>query len=45
MFLGLAASDWMIWVVMILFIAVYFLVTERMNKREEEEEANWRRGV
>ena len=38
MFLGLAISDWMIWVVMILFILVYFVVTERMNSREEAAE-------
>lgn len=35
-FLGLAVSNWMIWVVMILFILVYFGITESMNKREGE---------
>jgi cytochrome c-type biogenesis protein CcmH/NrfF len=35
MFLGLALSNWMIWIVMILFILIYFVVTERMNRREE----------
>jgi hypothetical protein len=35
MFLGLAVSNWMIWVTMILFILIYFVVTERMNSREE----------
>jgi phosphotransferase system glucose/maltose/N-acetylglucosamine-specific IIC component len=38
MFLGLAISDWMIWVAMILFILVYFVVTERINSREEATE-------
>jgi hypothetical protein len=38
MFLGLAISDWMIWVAMILFILVYFVVTERMNRNEEAAE-------
>jgi hypothetical protein len=38
MFLGLAISDWMIWVAMILFIVVYFVVAERMNKKEEAAE-------
>ncbi len=43
MFLGLAISNWMIWVTMILFILIYFVVTERMNRREEasdEERSN-----
>jgi cytochrome c-type biogenesis protein CcmH/NrfF len=35
MFLGLALSNWMIWITMILFILIYFVVTERMNRREE----------
>jgi hypothetical protein len=35
MFLGLALSNWMIWIIMILFILIYFVVTERMNRREE----------
>ena len=35
MFLGLALSNWMIWIAMILFILVYFVVTVRMNSREE----------
>ena len=35
MFLGLALSNWMIWIAMILFILIYFVVTERMNSREE----------
>jgi len=35
MFLGLALSNWMIWILMILFILIYFVVTERMNRREE----------
>ncbi len=35
MFLGLSVSNWMIWVTMILFILIYFVVTERMNRREE----------
>jgi hypothetical protein len=34
-FLGLAISNWMIWVVMALFILVYFGITESINKREE----------
>jgi phosphotransferase system glucose/maltose/N-acetylglucosamine-specific IIC component len=38
MFVGLAISDWMIWVAMILFILVYFVVTERINRREEAAE-------
>jgi phosphotransferase system glucose/maltose/N-acetylglucosamine-specific IIC component len=42
MFLGLALSNWMIWIAMILFILVYFIVTERMNSKEEatDEEKN-----
>ena len=36
MFLGLALSNWMIWIAMILFILIYFVVTERMNAREED---------
>ena len=44
MFLGLALSNWMIWIVMILFIVAYFLVAEGMNKREDEERDR-RRGV
>jgi hypothetical protein len=43
MFLGLAISNWMIWVAMILFIIAYFAVTEPMNRREEaadEERSN-----
>ncbi len=43
MFLGLALSNWMIWITMILFILIYFVVTERMNRREEasdEERSN-----
>ncbi len=42
MFLGLALSNWMIWIAMILFILVYFVVTERMNRKEEatDEERN-----
>jgi hypothetical protein len=43
MFLGLALSNWVIWIAMILFILVYFAVTERMNSREEatdEERSN-----
>jgi phosphotransferase system glucose/maltose/N-acetylglucosamine-specific IIC component len=42
MFLGLALSNWMIWIAMILFILVYFIVTERMNSKEEatNEEKN-----
>ncbi len=36
MFLNLAVSNWMIWVVMILFIVIYFVVTERMNRKEDE---------
>jgi uncharacterized membrane protein len=43
MFLGLAISDWMIWVVMILFILVYFVVTERMNRNEEAAEERMNR--
>ena len=35
MFLGLALSNWMIWIIMILFILIYFVVTERMNRKEE----------
>lgn len=35
-FFGLAISNWMIWVVMVLFILVYFGITEWINKREEE---------
>ena len=35
MFLDLALSNWMIWITMILFILIYFVVTERMNRREE----------
>ena len=35
MFLGLALSNWMIWILMILFILIYFVVTERMNRRDE----------
>jgi hypothetical protein len=34
--LGLAVSDWMIWVCMLLFILIYFAVIERMNRREAE---------
>ena len=42
MFLGLALSNWMIWIAMILFILIYFVVTERMNSREgaTDEERN-----
>lgn len=35
MFLGLALSNRMIWFAMIVFILIYFVVTERMNSREE----------
>ena len=33
--LGLGLSNWLIWVSMALFILIYFVVTERINKREE----------
>ncbi len=36
MFLGLALSNWMIWITMVLFILIYFVVTERINRREDE---------
>lgn len=35
MFGGLALSNWLIWVVMILFIVAYFVVTETINRRED----------
>ena len=34
--LGLGLSNWLIWISMALFILIYFVVTERINKREEE---------
>jgi cytochrome c-type biogenesis protein CcmH/NrfF len=34
MFLGLAISNWLIWVVMVLFILGYFTVVEIVNRRE-----------
>jgi hypothetical protein len=38
MFLGLAISDWLIWVAMSLFILVYFVVTKRITSKEEAAE-------
>lgn len=38
MLLGLALSNWLIWVVMVVFVVVYFVVTERMNRKEDERE-------
>lgn len=35
-FLGLSASNWMIWVTMAIFIVAYFAVTEMLNKKEDE---------
>jgi hypothetical protein len=35
--MGLAISNWMIWVVMVLFIIGYFVLTEALNKREEKK--------
>ena len=32
---GLAISNWLIWIVMILFIVAYFAVTETINRRED----------
>ncbi len=32
---GLAVSNWMIWVVMVVFIIAYFAVTETINRRED----------
>lgn len=32
---GLAVSNWLIWIVMILFIVAYFAVTETINRRED----------
>lgn len=34
--LGLGISNWLLYVVMVLFIVIYFLVTERMNRKEDE---------
>jgi cytochrome c-type biogenesis protein CcmH/NrfF len=34
--LGVGVSNWVLWAVMVLFIAIYFVVTERMNRREDE---------
>ncbi|MDN7242939.1 hypothetical protein QWY14_14080 [Planococcus sp. N028] len=36
-FMGLAISNWMIWVVMVLFIIGYFILTEALTKREEKK--------
>ncbi len=36
-FLGLGVSNWIIWIVMALFILGYFVVTEALNKREEDQ--------
>jgi cytochrome c-type biogenesis protein CcmH/NrfF len=36
-FLGVGWSNWVLWIVMILFIAAYFVVTERINRKEDEE--------
>ena len=33
---GLAVSNWMIWVVMVVFIVAYFAVTEAINRREDK---------
>lgn len=38
MLLGLALSNWLIWLVMILFIVIYLVVAERMNRKEDERE-------
>lgn len=37
MLLGLALSNWLIWLVMVVFV-VYFIVAERMNRKEDERE-------
>lgn len=34
--LDVGVSNWVLWAVMVLFIAIYFVVTERMNRREDE---------
>lgn len=34
--LGVGVSNWVLWAVMVLFIAIYFVVTEIMNRREDE---------
>lgn len=34
--LGLGVSNWVLYIMMILFIVVYFVVTERMNRKEDE---------
>lgn len=33
--LGVGVSNWVLWAVMILFIGVYFVVTEIMNRKED----------
>lgn len=35
--LGLGISNWMIWISMAAFILGYFVLTEILNKREEEQ--------
>jgi hypothetical protein len=35
-FLGLSASNWMIWIIMAVFIVAYFILTEALNKKEDE---------
>lgn len=34
--LGLGVSNWVLYIMMILFIVVYFVVTERINRKEDE---------
>lgn len=34
--LGVGVSNWVLWAVMVLFVAIYFVVTEMMNRREDE---------
>lgn len=33
--LGVGVSNWLLWAVMVIFIAIYFLVTEAINRRED----------
>lgn len=34
--LGLGVSNWILYIVMILFIVIYFVVTEIMNRKEDQ---------